>query len=96
MTVRDTCSAAGICFKVLLGWAGGRRWPTAAGNGKQQEHVADDEGSNEEVEGSKGNDNGGKDGGARVTATKVAGNKEGEGIKVMATATRVAGEQRRR
>jgi hypothetical protein len=61
--MQDACGAAGLRFEVLLGRAGGWQQPTTAGDDKQQEHVADDEGSNKEGKGVKGNDNGDEDGG---------------------------------
>ena len=65
-----------------------------ADDNEQRESVADDEGSNEESKGSKGNGDGDQSGGrvtvmrvkkgarparAMVMVTKVAGNKEGNG-----------------
>jgi hypothetical protein len=63
LTVQDACGAGGLCFEVLLGRAGGWQWPRTAGDNKQKEHAADDEGRDEEGKGGKGNDIGDEDGG---------------------------------
>ncbi len=53
----------GLCFKVLLGLAGGRQRPTMMGNDQQQERVEDVEGSNKKGKGGQGNGDGDKGGG---------------------------------